>query len=270
LIESLDEEGNTATSPMQHLIIPQTFSELENFSEHNQQVKKRNEVINNQRERIRGLIKKLYQKFELAFQKWQEQQEQENEDLVEDNSLENNLDSGPKNPVSLYLFPENDSQTNENKDEKTETEVKNETKNPPPNSSLTDKDQNSSSPQVSQTDEIKSDTPLPEAQKLASQKVQQLLEKYSLKTEDLPLEYQNYPEIIQKLESTQAVIDFLSQMQKVIVQKTQNTSQQLDNFSSLPKDKNLPLFLLGLGMIAIGVGGLILFANYFFKKIDRN
>lgn len=96
---------------------------------------------------------------------------------------------------------------------------------------------------------------LSQEKELAGQKIEQLLKKYSLKSEDLPEEYQNWFEQIQKLDSSQAIAQFLQQMEEEITKKSQALNQIDNTFS--PNEESKSLLFLGIGIFVISLGGLI-------------
>ncbi|KLL03495.1 MAG: hypothetical protein MRECE_15c020 [Mycoplasmataceae bacterium CE_OT135] len=111
----------------------------------------------------------------------------------------------------------------------------------------------------------KKDDALFTTQKLVRRKIKQLLEKNSLTNQGLPPEYQNWWEQIQKLDSNQAINQFLQQMEAAINKKTQTLNQTVPHS---PVGKNdYPLLWLGLGAIVFCAGGLIvLFASSWQKR----
>ena len=103
--------------------------------------------------------------------------------------------------------------------------------------------------------EIKNSSSLLEAKKSAQEQIKQLLKKNTLTNENLPPEYQNWQEEFQKLNSQQAIDQFLQQMEAAIAQKAQNLNQTAP---SSKVNNNRHLLLLGLGAIGLGLGGLII------------
>ncbi|KLL03309.1 MAG: hypothetical protein MRECE_20c010 [Mycoplasmataceae bacterium CE_OT135] len=97
-----------------------------------------------------------------------------------------------------------------------------------------------------------------------------MLKKYSLTNQDLPLEYQNWQEQIQELDSNQAVNQFLQQMEAAINKKAQTLNQTAPHS---PVGKNdYPLLWLGLGAIIFCAGGLIILftSSWQKRKISKN
>ncbi|RHZ36947.1 hypothetical protein [endosymbiont GvMRE of Glomus versiforme] len=95
-----------------------------------------------------------------------------------------------------------------------------------------------------------------EAKKNVQQKIKELLKKHSLVDQDLPQEYQNWYEQIQKLNSEQELNQFLQQMEEVMNKKAQSLNQ--NSLSPQENSKNYHLLFLGLGAIVLCLGGLII------------